>query len=106
MAIKPNDCIIKVEELVIGYEDALDMFGRKSIVPKYERYWTNFCRHTDELKKDINWGVPQPTDPYQKIMDDELAKYGAVFKRTKVYKGNYIKFKSHKHLTMFVLKWS
>lgn len=106
MAIKPDDCVIKIEDLIIGYEDALDMYGRKDIVPKYEPYWKNFCLHTDTLKMAIKWDRTQPKDPYQKVEDDELKKYGAVFKRTKRYKDNYIKFKSHRHLTMFILRWS
>lgn len=106
MAVKPHDCIIRVNDLIVGYQDGVDMFGRKDIAPRYEQYWTNFCRHTDQLQNQIDWSRPQPKDPYQKIMDDELAKYGAVFKRTKEYKGNYIKFKTHKHLTMFIMRWS
>lgn len=106
MAIKPDDCVIKIEDLVVGYENCIDQFGRNDHRPKYETYWTNFCRHTDELKMKIKWECPQPKDPYQKVEDDELAKYGAVFKRTKEYKNNYIKFRSHKHLTMFILRWS
>lgn len=105
MAVKPNDCVIKINDLIIGYEDCLDMFGRKDIQPKYEQYWSNFCRHTDTLQMSIKWNGCGK-DPFQKVMDDELAKYGAVFKRTKEYKGNYIKFKSHKHLTMFILRWT
>jgi hypothetical protein len=97
-----------MQDLVIGQEPCLDMFGRASTCDVYEKYWTNFCRHTDHLKTKIVWDSYNlhSKDPYQKVIDDELAKHGAVFKRTKEYKGNYIKFKSHKHLTMFILKWS
>ncbi len=105
MAIRPNDCVIRITDLIIGTEDGVDMFGRKELVPKYELYWKNFCSHTDNLKMNVKWSG-QGKDPFQKVVDDELAKHGAVFKRTKDWKGNYIKFKSHKHLTMFILKWS
>lgn len=106
MAIKPNDCVIRMQDLVIGQEPRHDIFGRDTTCDVYEKYWTNFCRHTDTLKSKVNWSQPQPKDPYEKVFDDELAKYGAVFKRTKEYKGNYVKFKSHKHLTMFIMRWS
>lgn len=105
MAIKPDDCIVKINDLIIGYEDCHDMFGRKDIRPKYEKYWTNFCRHTDELKVGVKW-TGHGKNPWEQVVDDELAKHGAVLKRTKTYKNNYIKFKSHKHLTMFILKWT
>lgn len=105
MAIKPNDCVIRITDLIVGTEDGVDMFGRKQLIPRYEQYWKNFCRHTDELKMNVTW-QGQGKDPYQKVVDDELAKHGAVFKRTKDWKGNYIKFKSHKHLTAFILRWS
>ena len=108
MAIKPNDCVVKISDLVVGEEQTLDMFGRATTVPRYEQYWRNFCQHTDQLKAKVDWKkVPlNGRDVYAEIENQELAKYGATFKRTKQYKENYIKFKSHKHLTAFILRWS
>ena len=105
MAIKPNDCVIKVNDLIIGYEDCLDMFGRKDIRPRYEPYWRNFSEHVDKANNSVSWNG-HGKNPWDQTIDIELAKYGAKLKRTKEWKGNYIKFKSHKHLMMFVLKWS
>lgn len=105
MAISPDDCVVRIRDLVIGQEDCVDMFGRADKRPVYEKYWQNFCRHTDKLKVGVKW-TGHGKDPWQQVVDDELAKYGASLKRTKEYKNNYIKFKSHKHFTMFVLRWS
>jgi hypothetical protein len=100
MAIKPDDCIIRVEDLVIGEKEYIDYDGRKHMTTQYEKYWENFCEHVDAVRKAqrANWN--------DDIMNRELNKYGGLFKHTKKYKDNYIKFKSRKHLTMFVLRWS
>ena len=108
MAIKPSDCIVKVSDLVVGEVETLDWDGRKTLVPVYERYWHNFCEHTDELKRQIDWKTTRhfAKDPYTAVEDQELAKFGVVLKRTKQWRGNYLKFKSHKHLTAFILRWA
>ena len=108
MAIKPDDCIVKITDLVVGQREYLDYDGRKRMTDQYEKYWENFCRHTDELKTKVDWSTIRSfnKDVYAEIEDKELAKYGAIFKRTKEHKGNYLKFKSHKHLTMFIMRWS
>ena len=105
MAIKPDDCVIRIEDLVVGTKEITDWDGRPRQVPRYEQYWENFCRHTDDLKTKVKWNA-HSKDPWQHVVDDELAKYGAIFKRTKQYRNNYVKFKSHKHLTMFIMRWS
>ena len=109
MAIKPNDCIVKISDLVVGQEEYTDYDGRKRIVDRYETYWSNFCKHIEKLRKEFNWGELRGRghiDVWSEIENTELAKYGATLKRTKQYKGNYLKFKSHKHFTMFVMRWS
>lgn len=75
-------------------------------VDRYEPYWENFCKHVDDIALSTPWDLSKNSSPQDIVMDAELAKYGGTFKRTKVFKGNYLKFKSHKHLTMFILKWS
>ena len=108
MAIKPDDCIVKITDLIVGKEDYIDYDGRKQEVDRYEPYWANFCEHLDNLKSKVDWSTVRSfnKDLYAEVEDKELAKYGAKIKRTKEWKGNYIKFKSHKHLTMFIMRWS
>lgn len=108
MAIKPNDCIVRISDLVVGEVETIDWDGRKKMIPMYERYWHNFCEHLDEQKRKIDWNTARhlSKDPYTAVEDQELSKYGVTFKRTKKWKENYLKFKSHKHLTAFILRWS
>lgn len=100
MAIKPDDCVILVENLVVGTKEVHDWDGRKTKIPRYEKYWENFCEHVDKIRFNKKWDYADDT------MNDELKKFGGKFKYTKEYKGNYVKFKSHKHLTMFIMRWS
>lgn len=108
MAIKPDDCIVKLADLVIGQTDYVDYDGRTRKIDQYENYWHNFCEHLDELKSKVDWKSTRSYnhDPYADVENVELAKYGVIMKRTKRYKDNYLKFKSHKHLTAFILRWS
>lgn len=101
MAIKPNDCIIKIEDLVIGYETTKDWSGRPQQTPVYEKYWVNFLEHV-KVTTDYKPGW----DAYDRNFVRQLAKHNAVFKQTKNYDDRYIKFKTHSDLTFFVLKWS
>ena len=109
MAIKPNDCVIKIEDLVVGTKRAIDPWnGREVEVTRYEQYWENFCQHVNELSKKVdtkNWKDWRVT-PENMIYEQELAKFGAVHKETKNFSDRYIKFKSHGHLTLFVMKFS
>lgn len=101
MAIKPNDCVIKIKDLEVGVEIIKGWDGRNKEVPVYEPYWANFLQH-------VKITCPQRVDMY--TYDDhfvsELAKFNAVMKETKKWDDRYIKFKSHKDLTFFVLRWS
>lgn len=108
MAIKPNDCIVKISDLVVGQEEYTDWDGRLTKRDRYEQYWRNFCIHLDVLRSKVDWKTMRGynKDPYTEIEDAELAKFGVKLKRTKEWKGNYLKFKSHKHLTAFILRWS
>ncbi len=105
MAIKPDDCVIKVHDLIVGTKEATDWNGHKYKVDRYEKYWENFCEHVDKTNNSIQWNG-HGKNPWDQTIDVELAKYGAKYKRTKEYKGNYLKFRSHKHLTMFIMRWS
>lgn len=109
MAIKPNDCVIKIADLVVGTKKAIDLWNGKDIeVTEYEKYWENFNDHVNKLTKAVditgwkNWKVT----PRDMVYTQELKKFGAVHKETKDYNDSYIKFKSHAHLTMFVLRFS
>ena len=101
MAIKPNDCVIRIEDLVIGYESIRDWDGRQKQVPVYESYWTNFLEH---VKETTEWKAEW--DAYDRNFERLLKKYNATYKQTKKYDDRYIKFKNHSDLTFFVLKWS
>jgi hypothetical protein len=106
MAIKPNDCIIRVEDLVIGTKEVTDAWDNMPVkIPQYAKYWENFSAHVDKINTDMAWNG-HGKNPWDKTIDVELAKHGAKFKRTKEWHNNYIKFKSHKHLTMFIMRWS
>jgi hypothetical protein len=105
MAIKPNECVIRVKDLVVGTKQQLDWDNRKYEVPQYAKYWENFCEHVDKTNSNISWNG-HGKNPWDQTIDIELAKHGAKFKRTKEYNDNYLKFKSHKHLTMFIMRWS
>lgn len=101
MAIKPNDCVIKIEDLVVGYETVPDDRRRPQTIPVYETYWTNFLIH---VKDTTDWKAEW--DAYDKNFVRQLAKFNATYKRTKKYDDHYIKFKSHSDLTFFVLRWA
>lgn len=103
MAIKPNDCVIRVEDLVIGTRKELDIFGKEQDVWAYEPYWENFAKHVDAKYRVRIRG--QYID-YDKILNEELSKYHAVFKRTKKWRDCYVKFKDPQYFTLFVLQWS
>jgi hypothetical protein len=109
MAIKPNDCIIRIEDLVIGIREGIDPWtGRDVVVTQYEQYWENFCEHVNKLSKKVdtkNWKDWRVT-PENMIYEQELARFGAVHKETKKFADRYVKFKTHADLTMFVLRWS
>ena len=66
------------------------------------RAFANFLKHCKESR---GLAVTRDLVPI-KILNEELAKYGATFKETKKWQDRYVKFKSHKHLTMFILRWS
>lgn len=109
MAIKPNDCVIRIEDLVVGSKKIIDSWnGREIEVDRYERYWENFSSHVDKLAKDVdtrnwnNWRV----GPWDQVYAQELKKFGATHKETKEHRDRYIKFRSHKHLTMFIMRWA
>jgi hypothetical protein len=101
MAIKPNDCIIKLKDLEIGFETKSDWYGELKRSPVYETYWANFLAH---VKETTDW--KSGWDAYDKNFERQLAKFNASFKQTKNYDDRYIKFKSHSDLTFFVLRWS
>lgn len=102
MAIKPNDCVIKIEDLVIGSETVRDWDGRPKTVPVYESHWTNFLQH---VKDTTDWKT-NTWNAYDKNFEQQLAKFNAAYKQTKKYNDRYIKFKSHSDLTFFVLRWA
>lgn len=108
MAIKPNDCIIRIHDLRTGTKMVPDIYGRDMEVPQYEKFWENFSEHVFELSKKVdtkNWR-DWKTTPHSMVYAQELKKFGAVHKETKDYRDCYIKFKSHGHLTLFVMKFS
>lgn len=101
MAIKPNDCVIKIKDLEIGFDTVLDWDGRNKQVPRYESYWANFLDH---VKQTTDW--KSGWDAYDRNFVKELKKFNATFKQTKNYDDRYIKFKNHSDLTFFVLRWA
>jgi hypothetical protein len=101
MAIKPNDCVIRIKDLEIGVEKTLNWDGSRIEVPVYDRYWTNFLEH---VKTTTDW-KSGGWNAYDINFAGQMAKYNAVYKQTKKYDERYIKFKSHRDLTYFVLKW-
>lgn len=101
MAIKPDDCVIKIKDLVIGYDTVKDWDGRNKEVEVYEPYWANFVKHVEATTVwESDW------DAYNKNLAKQLAKFNAVHKETKKYDDRYIKFKSPSDLTFFVLRWA
>jgi hypothetical protein len=102
MAIKPDDCVIRLKDLEIGTDTVSDRFGRPQEVSVYEPYWANFLSHVKETTdwKSGGW------NEYDINFEKQLAKFNAVFKNTKKYDERYVKFKSHKDLTFFMLRWS
>lgn len=106
MAIKPNDCVIKFKDLVVGTKKVTDPYNGRSVeVVRYEQYWEKFQTHVEKLAKNVKQ-TRWDQSPYDIIEEQELGKYGGTFKQTKNWDDRYIKFKSHAHLTMFVLKFS
>jgi hypothetical protein len=109
MAIKPDDCVIRIEDLVVGTKEVQDSWNGKTVeVDCYEKYWENFTDHVSKLAREIDtkdWKDWRKT-PVNVVYEQELKKFHAVHKETKNWRNRYIKFKSHKHLTMFVLRWS
>lgn len=109
MAIKPNDCVIKIADLIVGTRKAIDPWtGRDVEVTEYEPYWEKFNDHVRKLAREVdttNWRDWKVT-PNNMVYEQELKKFGAVHKETKNYNDRYIKFKTHGHLTLFVLRWS
>ena len=101
MAIKPNDCVIKIKDLEIGFDTAFDVYGRNQEVVVYEPYWANFLAHVNETTDaKLGW------DAYDKHFEKELKKFNATYKNTKKWDDRYIKFKKHSDLTFFVLRWA
>jgi hypothetical protein len=101
MAIKPNDCVIKIKDLVVGFSTSKDMFGHPEEVPVYKSYWTNFLTH---VKETTEWRSAH--DAYEKNLNRQLAKFNGTYKRTKNWNDHYVKFKSQSDFTFFVLRWS
>ena len=101
MAIKPNDCVIKIQDLVIGSETKSDWYGELKREPVYETYWANFLKH---VKETTDW--KSGWDAYDKNFEKQLAKFNATYKNTQKYDDRYIKFKNHSDLTFFVLRWA
>ena len=101
MAIKPNDCVIKIKDLEVGFETVLDWDGRNKQVPVYESYWANFLEH---VKVTTEWKTGW--DAYDRNFQKEVKKFNATYKQTKNYDDRYIKFNKHSDLTFFVLRWA
>lgn len=106
MAIKPNDCVVKLKDLVIGHELVTDVFGHTESREKFVPYWANFLQY---VRSTTNWQSRdwrKACNAYDKNLNSQLSKFNAVYKQTKKWEDHYIKFNSHRDLTMFVLRWS
>ena len=101
MAIKPNDCVIKLKDLVVGYEPYRDQYGMHDERPVFEPYWNRFLQH---VKDTTDWTTEW--NAYDLNFERQLNKFNATYKLTKKYEDRYIKFKTHADLTYFVLRWS
>ena len=101
MAIRPNDCVIKLKDLVIRYERYFDQYGQFDERPVFEPYWAKFLQH---VKDTTDWKSGR--NPYDENFEYQLSKFNATYKQTKNWADRYIKFKTHADLTFFVLKWS
>lgn len=101
MAIRPNDCVIKLKDLEVGFETKTDWYGELKRSPVHEPYWANFLAH---VKETTDWN--SGWQAYDKNFEKQLAKFDATYKQTKKYDERYIKFKTHSDLTFFVLRWS
>jgi hypothetical protein len=99
MSIKPDDCVIYLDKLST-WEKRLDPFGRMSEQRIYPPYWEKFLRHAN---KKIDWSLG--INAQQNTLKAELKKHNATYKQTK-NGSEYVKFKSHSALTMFILRWS
>jgi hypothetical protein len=101
MAIKPNDCIIKIKDLEIDYIITAKWDGGQNQTPIFEPYWSKFLEHVNNsTDKGAGW------DAYDKNFEQQLKKFNATYKQTKKWDDRYIKFKTHSDLTFFVLRWS
>lgn len=101
MAIKPNDCVIKIKDLIVGYHTVTTYDGRLNRIEQYAPYWEKFMKH---VKDNANWKTEW--DALDKSLERELTKFNATYKVTKKWDDRYIKFATHGDLTYFVLKWS
>lgn len=101
MAIKPNDCVIKIKDLEIGLETVKDWDGRNKEIAIYEPYWANFLQY---VKDTTDWKIGW--EAHDKNFEKQLKKFNAIYKNTKKWDDRYIKFKSHSDLTFFILRWS
>jgi hypothetical protein len=99
MSIKPDDCVIYLDKLST-WEKRPDMFGRMSEQRIYPPYWQKFLKH---VNKKVDWS--SSFNAQEKTLKEELKKQNATYKQTK-NGGEYVKFKSHSALTMFILRWS
>jgi hypothetical protein len=102
MAIKPNDCVVKLKDLIIGHEPVTDFLGVTDSKAVFATYWENFLTHVENT---TNW-QSRDWNAYDKNLALQLAKFNAVYKQTKNWEDHYLKFNSHKDLTLFVLRWS
>lgn len=100
MAIKPNDCIIKLKDLEIGYDIIKDWDGRTKQIPIYKPYWANFLQY---VKDTTDW--KSEWDAYNRNFERQLSKFNAIYKETKNYEDRYIKFNKHSDFTFFILRW-
>ena len=107
MAIKPDDCIVPYGKLKCWSPYSQGSWDGEWVYKA--PYLEKFDKHISQLAKDNrylqnnDWRFSL-TD---KLRDQELAKFKAVFKKHKTDSTkSYIKFKSYSALTMFILKWS
>jgi len=101
MAIKPDDCVIKLKDLETGVRISKDWYGGNKEIPVYVPYWKNFLAH---VKDTTDW--KSGFNAYDENFNLQLAKFNGTFKQTKKWDDRYIKFRSHRDLTLFILRWS
>lgn len=96
MAIKPTDFIIYIKDLIVNVEREVGRDGFTYTTVTYQPFWENFIRGINK-----NCFMEE----YERNLNKELKKFGGSYKRTK--SGNsYLKFRSAKHYTLFVLRWT